>query len=386
MLKLTDNIIMKYFQPVLLFAGTWIFVIFLLSLRLSNLLESSVNDAITFFLMVFACFTAGYLVGFLTKKKIKIDVSVVDLSLKLKNRYFLFIKIWVFLTIIEIIVSGGVPVLWLLLKNGKTYFDFGIQSVHGLLNALGMMLCVLSFYLFKKYKDKKYLYYMLFLIFWYVIVISRQVIIVMLMEITFIFFIMAKNKLSLIKTVAIYGFIVIFLFGIVGDMRSGADAFYELAQPSDNWPNWLPSGFLWVYVYLTTPINNLIFNFQFEVRELSYLFPNTLSLLLPSFIRDIVFGQQDTVSGNLVTPAFNVSSAFMSSYMDMGKYGLAIFAFVIGLISNLTWWATGSKRFFFRAITFQCIILSIFYNHFFYLPVAFQYVWFILFFMNYKKI
>lgn len=377
--------LIKICLPILIFAGIWLFVIFLMSLRLSNLLESNINEAFEFFFLILTCFISGYFICFVLKARLSLNHIYPELNQSLKNKYFLLVKFWFLFTILEVIASGGIPIFWLFLNNGKTYFDFGIPSVHGLLNALEMTLGILSFYIYKKYKEKKYLYLTTFFIIWNVLIISRQVIMVMLIEMAFIYFLMSDKKLKILRNICIYSLIVVFLFGIVGDLRSGANNFLELAQPSENWPNWLPSGFLWVYVYLTTPINNLLFNFQYDIENYHFLFPNTMSLLFPSFIRNFIYNQQDTVSGNLVTQAFNVSSAFMSSYMDMGKVGIGIFSFLIGNISYLSWWSYGPKRIFFQAITFQCIILTVFYNHFFYLPVAFQYFWFFIFFAKFKN-
>jgi hypothetical protein len=111
-----------------------------------------------------------------------------------------------------------------------------------------------------------------------------------------------------------------------------------------------------------------------------------MSLLFPSVIRNILYPADSTAStGDLVTQAFNVSSAFVAPYQDMGYYGICLFSLFAGFFTNIVWWSNGIIRIFFRAIIVQILILSIFFNHFFYLPVVFQFVWVLIFFRNHSN-
>ena len=65
-------------------------------------------------------------------------------------------------------------------------------------------------------------------------------------------------------------------------MRSNRNAFISLAQPKFTYPDYLPSGFLWVYIYLVSPLNNVINNLDYSP---TYLPVNTVLPLFPSFIR-----------------------------------------------------------------------------------------------------
>lgn len=380
---------MKYvqlFQPVIIFALTWLSVILLLSLRLSTLLEESLADAWFFYLISLGPFFAGYCIALLFQKKlqlvVKAPVSITDRYYSKFNKFLIF---WVIMTLVEIAYSGGFPFIWLLTGSEKTYFDFGIPSIHGFLNALQLALSIISFFFYKISKKKKYLYITILFFIWNILIITRQVIVVLLIEVFVINFFLSKNKIKLMKSLVVSGLLFVIGFGVLGDFRSGAEGFIILAQPTENWPLWLPSGFLWVYIYITTPLNNLLFNFHFPITTPHYFFPSTLSLFLPSVLRNLIFDPEMLGSGNLVTQAFNVSSAFVAPYIDMGKYGIVIFSFYIGVFCNFTWWAEGSKQIFFRAITTQIIILSIFYNMFMYLPVVFQFVWIFIYFLRFKK-
>jgi oligosaccharide repeat unit polymerase len=379
--------LVKLLIPVVIMALTWLFVILLFSLRLSSLLGESIASAWLFYVISIVPFLFGYVIMFLFRKSVSTEVAIFsEISPVYYKRFFTYFYFWLVLTILEIIYSGGFPFLWLLTGSSKIYFDYGIPSVHGLLNALELALSIIAFYIYKVSKRKQFLWITIFFVIWNILLVTRQVIIVSLIEIMVVFYLMSSNKMLLIKRMVIYVVLGVIGFGILGDFRSGGEAFVKLASPTDNWPLWLPSGFLWVYIYITTPLNNLLFNFTFPVYNTHIFFPNTLSLLLPSVLRNIIFDPATyTVNGNLVTEAFNVSSAFSAPYTDMGLSGIIIFSFFIGVFSNLIWWVTGIKRIFFHAILIQIIVLSIFYNMFMYLPVVFQFVWISIYFSKSKK-
>ncbi|MEO6524911.1 MAG: O-antigen polymerase [Mucilaginibacter sp.] len=377
----------KLFQPVILFALTWLFVILLFSLRLSNILQESISTAWEFYALITITFFSGYTFAFFFKKKVSLSTDIIyNVNEYFFKKYDKFLIGLIILSFIEVIYSKGVPLAWLFIGNGKVYTDYGIPSIHGFTNALGLVLALISSYYYKITKKKKYLIITIGFIIWNIILISRQVIVSLMIEIFVINFITSQEKRKVLLKIIFYMLIIVTGFGILGDLRTGGDAFLALASPSDNWPLWLPSGFLWAYIYVTTPINNLLFNFTFSITHYHYLFPNTLALLFPSVIRNIIFNPADyTTGGDLVTEAFNVSSAFVSPYIDMGYMGIIIFTFAIGIISNLVWWVKGIKRFFYRAILIQILVLSIFYNMFVYLPVVFQFVWIAIFFAGFNK-
>jgi oligosaccharide repeat unit polymerase len=377
----------KVFQPVFIFCLIWLIVILLFNLRLSNLLTGDIGDAYMFFFMASFFFLVGYLCPLIFAEKINVSSSIFkptgDNYEKLLFKYFYF---WISISIIEVIYSKGIPIVWLFTGSDKTYADFGIPSIHGLMNALELVLGLLSYYFYRITKKKKFLVLTITFVLWNLCIITRQVIVVLLLEIFFVYYYFAKNKWKLSVNLVISFVAFVIFFGLIGDLRTGADNFVQLAQPSDNWISWLPSGFLWVYIYVTTPLNNLLYNFTTPITHYKFLFPNTMSLLFPSVIRNILYPADSTAStGDLVTQAFNVSSAFVAPYQDMGYYGICLFSLFAGFFTNIVWWSNGIIRIFFRAIIVQILILSIFFNHFFYLPVVFQFVWVLIFFRNHSN-
>jgi hypothetical protein len=177
--------------------------------------------------------------------------------------------------------------------------------------------------------------------------------------------------------------VLVLLFGYMGDFRSGADAFRGAAMPTAAFPEWLPSGALWVYIYLATPIGNLVNTAAVAPPQYNLLFPNTAALLLPTVLRKLVYGEaslNDALSGELVTDAFNVSTAYVGPFQDYGRLGMAGFSVLLGLIASYCWRRRSFRDALIYGVIGQILVLSIFFNHLFYLPVISQIGWLFIFF------
>jgi hypothetical protein len=192
---------------------------------------------------------------------------------------------------------------------------------------------------------------------------------------------------TVLKTVGVVA-LVICIFGYVGDFRSGAEEFRQLAQPSADYPTWLPSGVLWIYIYLTTSIGNLVNTVTVATPLRNPLFPNTVALLFPSVIRNVLYGTEGTnsaLSGELVTDAFNVSTAYVGPYQDFGLMGIALFSVLFAATALYFWKRAGTEGALMYSVIGQCLVLSIFFNHLFYLPVISQVGWIMFFFRRGRK-
>ena len=132
------------FHPLTLFLSVWSSVVLLYSLHLSYLLIFSsplVFQVALWILLPFAAVSVACICcralfsSSLRRKRRVITLTATELFAidRLLWRAFGF---WVLTTILEIYVSGGIPIVWLLQGSSKTYFDFGIPSVHGFLNSL----------------------------------------------------------------------------------------------------------------------------------------------------------------------------------------------------------------------------------------------------------
>jgi oligosaccharide repeat unit polymerase len=257
----------------------------------------------------------------------------------------------------------------------KTYFDFGIPTIHGFLNGLISCLSLISFYEYLTTKKITYLLLALFIVFWGVIAVTRQIIIVNLIQYMVLYFILKRPKASTIARLIIITVFIGLSFGWIGDARTGADKFINLAMPSESYPDKLPSGVLWVYMYAVTPLMNMLYTINTSCGCESAFFGNTIAPLLPSILRSLLLPTDRIEKGNVISEAFNVSTAFVDSFTDSGYVGVAIFTAIIAVPTIYFWHKTAVRDSIIFAILAQCLILTIFYNHYFSLPVISQVFW-----------
>jgi oligosaccharide repeat unit polymerase len=380
------------FHPVTLFLASWCVVVGLYSLHLSELLlfDNRRVIAIALWVVVPFAITAFWTMAFyaLAPKKTfpsprpSLDIAVVEKRL---HRAF---WIWATLTVFEVIISRGLPIIWLIRGSSKTYIDFGIPSIHGLLNSLLLAIGLVEIGLFAIDRRRRHLWIPSWIIVWSIIAVTRNMMIVSLLEGGIAWGMMRGIRWrTVLKTVCAVA-VVICIFGYVGDFRSGAEEFRQLAQPSAEYPSWLPSGVLWIYIYLTTSIGNLVNTVAVATPQGNPLFPNTMALLFPSVIRNMLYGPEGAtgaLSGELVTDAFNVSTAYVGPYQDFGLVGIVLFSVLLATTALYFWKRAGAKGTLMYSVIGQCLVLSIFFNHLFYLPVISQVGWIMFFFRGGAK-
>ncbi len=368
-------------HPVSVFVGIWALVLALYRLKLSDLLLYDDADTLGPVLTIVGAFIAGCLVARLMGSKLRKSVGPIVLPMSparlaaLDLRLSQMLKFWFVMTLVEIVFSGGVPLYWLYIGSDKTYFDFGLPSLHGLLNALILSCSMMSFFLSRYSTRTLYKWVPWLLCVWGIVVVSRNLIVVNLLQIALLH-LLTRPPMKM-KNIAM-GLLALCLFvlgfGALGDARSGAEAFVALALPSENYPDYLPSGVLWLYIYITTPLNNLVHQIVAVGPEWNWGLTNAMSLLLPTVIRNLFYDAQDFFKGDLISEAFNVSTAFLDIYKDIGLLGVASLSFCAGFASLRIWVTNTVTSIFNFAVITQCNVLSIFFNHYFYLPIVFQFV------------
>ncbi len=376
-------------HPFIVFSGVWLTVVFLYSMHLSNLLLYSTSDVIGVtsyiwlpFVAVLALYTTFHNFTKLAYRP-RQNLRRFNLDL-LERRLTIWFRIWVVISIVEIFVSGGIPIVWLIRGSSKTYMDFGIPSLHGLVNSLLLSIAICRFALYLITGQRKHLIIPVFVVVWSMLVVTRNLMLVSLLEYAVVFLSIKIIRPGIIARIAVGALLFILTFGFIGDIRSGAEHFRSLAQPTAQYPDWLPSGVLWAYIYISTPINNLIYTTQSSPPANNPLFPNTAATLFPSVLRVIIYGNHldQAESGDLVTSAFNVSTAYLGPYEDYGRFGIVLFSALTAFACQFFWYRTGLRDVLIFAVLTQCLALTLFFNHFFALPVITQVIWFFCFFIS----
>jgi len=381
------------FHPVTLFLASWCVVVGLYSLHLSELLLFDNSRVIRVALWVVVPFVimAWWAMAFYAvapKKAVSSPRPFLDVAVVERRLHYAF-WVWVALTAFEVIISGGLPIVWLIRGSSKTYVDFGVPSIHGLLNSLLLAIGLAEIGLLAIDRKRRHLWIPVWIVVWSIIAVTRNMMIVSLLEGGIAWGVTRGIRWrTVVKTVGVVA-AVICIFGFVGDFRSGAEEFRQLAQPSAEYPSWLPSGVLWIYIYLTTSIGNLVNTVTVATPLRNPLFPNTMALLFPSVIRNVLYGAEGAtgaLSGELVTDAFNVSTAYVGPYQDFGLMGIVLFSVLLATTALYFWRRAGTKGALMYSVIGQCLVLSIFFNHLFYLPVISQVAWIMFFFRRDRKV
>lgn len=386
-------------NPIVIFVGMWTLVFFLYSLHLSEQLIFEIENFPELYASIVAPFIFGGLIVFLIYANFSspiangvhsLDAPMFERETKdievLKKRMQLIAILFIFGAIFEVISSSGVPIYWYLIANGKQHSDFGVPSIHGLLMSMIVAYATISYYLFKVTLDKIFLLKVAAILLWCVVLVSRNFLIATFLQLMFIELMFKKVPSKKLMYIFIIGLLFIALFGVIGDFRTGSsDLIIAVGRPTENYPLWLPSGFLWVYLYITTPFNNLLNNLNLGLGEHFIQSISTLAQLFPSVIRSTVFPEGSSAEAVLVDPNLNVSTAFIDPMIDGGILGIIFYSFFMGVIAYL-FWLKRSQTFFILGYAFiaQALMLSIFFNHFLYLPYLMQLVWFRFFLKGLK--
>lgn len=378
-------------NPLSVFSGVWLLIVLLYQLRLSGLqtvLNQELYLALTIVLLAFGFFyflalsAQTGIFGYMKRNELVGEVKADSENLRsMAWICFALFCVWFVVSLIEICMSGGVPAFWLFTDSGKTYFDFGIPSVHGLMNALGVLLAtVASYLLFKDAPHKRQLLLVLIIeTIFYLLIISRQVIMSAAVQILVVYLLVDRKPIPVMR-LCLIGLFGIVAFGVIGNIRTGYQNFMEVAELSQNMPS-AGAGFYWVYMYLTMTLanlNNLVIQ-TFEPLGVGYL----LQDFVPSVVSDMFdFSQAEGVH-YLASIQFNVSGFFAHYFEAFGWSGLIVAGGAFGALSGLatSWyeWRPSAISLFFLAVTMQIVALSFFTDLLLYLPVSFQLVLLCLF-------
>lgn len=355
-------------NPAIIYALVWGTSLWLYSLHYSNLFLELSRPTLTYigagiFSVVFAWLFIGTVYGkivFNFPRHIRLFTS--DEKSKIA---FLF-RILIAGMVIELLYFRDVPVLSLFGWSTMTYHQFGLPSLHGFLSAILLSLSMYALYYFLATRERTYLYYFAAAIIVLLMSMNRGGITSLLIQSFFVVTVFWTLKKRTFFRLALAAVVFVYFFGLLGELRNhgAGQSIYDVFAISAAYPDWLPKNFIWVYMYLTSSLNNLEnslsaypdFNFEPHLAMFG---------LLPTIIR-IHFTPPEGVS--LVNEAFNVSS-FMPNYLAaFGVYGSVFFFFFAALVTMWIFYRyvrTYDLRFGFTlVILLHSIALSIFSDFF----------------------
>jgi oligosaccharide repeat unit polymerase len=357
----------KLSNPLLTYTSVWLAALFLTSLKMTtNLPDFNISTVFLIGSNIVSFWVIYYIVFSPAKdifpKHFFINLSSVE---KLKNFSNLLFNLWLAGTIIEILLGGGFPLAWVLLGIPKNYTEFGIPTFHGLLNGI-YFFWITAYFLYYFVTDDKSILKKSFLgLLWPLCMLGRGIFLGAVFQIVFVYLQvkpLSSRKIVLLLSVM---YIIVFMFGFIGDTRQTGNPFNYLVDPRyKQLFESLPSGFLWVYIYVTSPMSNLIVNI--ETINPSFAPIQTLSALLPSVLRDkFTTGVEDPFE--LIDTNLNVSTFYSNFLSDYGVFGAFLLIAVLQLIITLLYFNVRKGRVQFMiaySVVSQCIIFSVFVNLF----------------------
>ncbi|MDD2162453.1 O-antigen ligase [Pseudomonas sp. MIL19] len=358
------------------FIVIWLSLIFLFSLEILQINVAYSWSAIT--VICINIILAGLMLVLSLGRRKRLDISAVrsalyDKRFVIKRYVYLMFGVYAVISVFDVIYSGGVPLYWKLSGDSRQYVDFGIPTLHGIANSIIYFLsalCVLLAYL--KIARSPWLLLMIFI--WQFLILSRGTIMVMVVQMLSVYLIMSRPALKRTLILVAFVFATIIFFGVAGDIRQGQNPYYGLLN--DEWYSFfeaIPSGFLWIYVYLVSGFNNFLFNA--ELIEPSYFPVYTFAKLVPSVVYNMLGIEKAVDSFQFVNAGLNVSTIYSGFYSDFGLF--AFFpVFIIQAIASVAYGrAQGGSIYDLLAfsVCYQAVVFSPFIDTFFYLPFIFQF-------------
>lgn len=381
-------------NPVTIYNAIWLIVVLLYQLRLSNLQAEVDNETYWLLIVKSFIFTIVFLMFYAFKFTFKgkkknpgmegVPKKIVGFStLDYKKILVPMFLVWCSVELFETIYSGGLPIIWKAIGDSRTYFDYGVSSLHGLMNALGLVIVTMATLAFLKEKkqNNRVIFggMIVFCLAFYLCLITRQVLISAVIQMISVYVLMKQkiNYRKLLKALIVIVLIGIIAFGVIGNFRTGYDGFLNVAGITTSIPP-LFIGFYWVYMYLTMSIANINNAVILGVNHYGGLYP-VAKVFLPTVLSKAIFAESTIAVPNyLVTNSFNVSGYFIDFYTGMGLQGVVLIAALYGLLGGIIYrllrQKKTEKRILLYVVFLQIIILSFFFNHLFYLPSGFQLV------------
>jgi oligosaccharide repeat unit polymerase len=297
-----------------------------------------------------------------TIKNYKPTEPEILITYNLANKcFFLFL----ILTVIDFVYSGGMPLLWLFTGSDKNYFNLGIPSIKGLQYTMYLFSFTLFSYIlkFKKFSSWKLKIGTLILLPF--IMLARGLIIYTIFQLFCVLMFDKKYSLRQFLNIGLFFLILILIFGFIGDIRGPyANPFAFLIN--DNFDNplmTLPSGFTWIYIYITANYNNILLTIG--TFEPSYSLFNIVYNLIPGFFKQFFTIQAESP---LITDAsLNVASFYAGYVTSFGVIGAIIGGFILQIVSTFCYFKAltfNIGHMLAYAIMFTCLILSVFFDAF----------------------
>lgn len=306
-----------------------------------------------------------YVIERSVKKHLKvaeIDRPVLDApDIRILHRFLgAMMMIWGATFLASVVYSGGLPLVWSITGNDKSYSDFGIPTVGGLSVLLRSVCATLCIVLFLATRKKLYLLCWLILFLDCVSEVSRSALFMFSCQSLAAFLLLQKVKLRhlLLSLVVLAGLLGMFVFlGSLRGIQMDASDFQIAAFGS------LPPGVYWAWAYLVSPLGNVSYATTLGITPL-YFPANTFGALFPSVIGSAVGLRATHYPIQLVSDSLNATSMYAPLIADFGVSGATFLMAMFQAIASYAYVMARRGSFLFIIVypaLFGCLVLSIFF-------------------------
>ena len=370
--------------PPVIFLLVWLSVLLLAAMDMSYLIiplrTETVTLVVTSSLLMFLGFFLCLFIFNLSIKNVDEGIYFKIFSRrKFERRLGIVFYFWLFGSAIELIYSGNLPLVSAFgIGRNVRYTEYGIPGFHGLMNSIYFLLVVVYFSAYLITHKKKYLVIFIFTFILQTFQLSRMILMASILQSIFVYLLIRSVSVRTFLKITFLLLATFWLFGVLGDLRTGRDAIIGLANLKIDYPDWMPSFIIWVYIYIVSPINNI--NSNIDVFNIGFIPYNSLSQVLPSFFRGEFSSVNDEFE--LVATALNVNSLFYPLLLDFGKNVAPFFFFFAGFASAIVSLKSRYKpQYFVASVIFLYTILqSVFANHMIHIVFISEFILAALFF------
>lgn len=302
-------------NPFLGYGLFWSLAIFLYIISPSKM-NLKLDDSLLVFLSL--TILIAFIFAYFFNKKYK------NKEFKVRERStYPFIIILLISYLVEIVYSGQIPLFKTFLGVSGAYKNYGLPMWHVPIVTASMFFGVYNAFLFLVFKKRSYLWFTIIVLTYFCLIFSRGMLIFCALCCVLLYFINKKIKIHHVMYVSLLALVGGWLFGILGNIRSGSSwndssILLDLAK-IDGDPKGIFSPFYWIEEYIICSLRNLNYNVYFKPN---YSFEGFLYTIIPDFIAKRVLVSQN--SAVLLVPEFTTSTMYADTYVNFGYTGMWI--------------------------------------------------------------
>lgn len=254
----------------------------------------------------------------------------------------IFSLLFLSVSILQILLLKGFPLIWLFTNSGQDYQDAGIPSLQGITYTSYFLVIAIKSLLSSQYphfKPEERLPFNKFfctLLFLYpLLMIARGLAIYALVAYCVPRFFRSRLNIKLSAGLILFTIFALPLFyGLVGDNRQGVFNPFSYLVPDDSLLARMPSGYTWLYVYITGPINNVLNFSSSKDVDLTFNLLAPMTNLVPGALKPLVLGELAPTPGLILDPSINVASFYGTYFPAFGIIGVMVATMALICISQ----------------------------------------------------